>query len=413
MAIALALVLGVIAGAALHHWSDTQFARTASLSLPVMADVFLRLIKMIIAPLVLATLMTGIAQMEDIASLGRIGARALCWFLAASVVSLMLGMLCVSILQPGNGAHLILPAAAPVGGTDNTLSSFLDHIVPSSVVQAMATNEILQIVVFSTLAGVAMTAAGPAARPLIAPLDALSTIMLKMTAYIMWVAPLAVFAAVAVAVGKEGAGILWLYGRFVIGFYATLLLFWALLLTVGLCFAGRRVLLLPRVLRNPLLLAFSTASSEAALAPTLAALDEFGVPSRISGFVLPLGYSFNLDGSMMYCTFAAMFIAQACDIELAPSQIIGMLATFLVTSKGIAGVPRASLVVLAATMPKFGIPEAGVLLILGVDHFLDMGRTATNVVGNAVAATVIAHRERHHLKPCSILSPHPLFTDRS
>jgi len=306
---------------------------------------------------------------------------------------------------------LPIPAANAASGVDRSsfdLAKFIAHIFPESIVDAMAKNDILQIVVFSLFIGVAITAIGEAARPLVRALEALAKAMLQVTDYVMRFAPIAVFAAVTATVAERGPSILKTYGYFMGGFYAGLVILWAILL--GLCFVmiGSRTRLLVRYIRDPVVLAFSTASSEAAFPRTLEALDRFGVPPRIASFVLPLGYSFNLDGSMMYMTFASIFIAQAYGIPLDLGTQIAMLLTLMVTSKGIAGVPRASLVVITATLSQFKIPEAGILLVLAVDHFLDMGRSATNVVGNAVAATVVAKWEGglDPVEPADIEPPH-------
>ncbi|MBU3078229.1 dicarboxylate/amino acid:cation symporter [Sphingomonas quercus] len=389
------LVLGLAAGFAAHAALAPDGRAALAAGLSTVTGLFLRLIKMIIAPLVLATLIGGIAKMDNAASLGRIGLRTMGWFIGASLVSLSLGLVLVTVLQPGRGANLVVAVAAGPSPVEAfSMNGFLDHLVPTSIVAAMAQNEVLQIVLFSVLAGVGLLSMGSAALPLLDAVDALATLMLRLTGYVMWLSPLAVFAAVAAAIAVEGPGIVLVYGRFLGGFYLGIALLWLLLFAAGAAMAGRRILGLPAVLRAPLMLAFSTASSEAALAPTLAALERFGVRPRVAGFVLPLGYSFNLDGTMMYCTFAAIFIAQAYDVPLSLWQQLSMLLTLMVTSKGIAGVPRAAIVVLAATLPRFGIPEAGLLALLGIDHFVDMGRTATNVVGNSIAAVVVDRAER-------------------
>jgi Na+/H+-dicarboxylate symporter len=257
----------------------------------------------------------------------------------------------------------------------------------------MSTNEILPIVIFSLFFGVALTAIGERGRPIVHGVESLVHVMLQVTDYVMRFAPLAVFTAVASAIAERGPSILATFGKFVGSFYLGLVMLWALLIGAAFVIVGPRTRHLVRYIREPIVLAFSTASSEAAYPRTLEALDRFGVPARIASFVLPLGYSFNLDGSMMYMTFATVFIAQAYGIHLSLGQEITMLLVLMITSKGMAGVPRASLVVIAATMPMFHIPEAGLLLILAVDHFLDMGRSATNVVGNAVASSVVARWE--------------------
>jgi Na+/H+-dicarboxylate symporter len=377
----------MLAGPALDRWAG---------ALTIVTDMFLRLIKMIIAPLVFSTLVVGVAHMGDTSALGRIGGRTLGWFLGASLVSLTLGLLLVNLLAPGAHSGLALPPASETMTLDTrafNLHDFLVHIVPASITQAMAENDILPIVVFSVFLGVAIVAVGDAARPLVVGLEALVAVMLKITDYVMRVAPIAVFAAIAHAVAINGASIVLTFGRFVGSFYLALAVLWAVLIGAGFVMLGGRARLLVRLIREPALLAFSTASSEAAYPRLLEALEAFGVPRRIASFVLPLGYSFNLDGSMIYMTFATLFIAQAYGIDIPVGQQIVMVLILMVTSKGMAGVPRASLVVIAAVMGHFNIPEAGLLLILAVDQFLDMGRSATNVVGNAVAAAVVARWE--------------------
>jgi len=396
--ILVAMVLGIGAGHACH----TQITDPAALNalagyLSLVTDAFLRLIKMIIAPLVFSTLVVGIAQMGDSTALGRVGIRSIAWFVLASVLSLLLGILMVSLLKPGAGLGLVVPAgdaASGVKAVSLSLKEFVTHLVPRSIAEAMANNEILQIVVFSGFFGIAVAGLGERARRILEVTEQLAQVMLRVTGYVMLAAPLAVFAAIASTVSTQGLAILATYGKFVGGFYLSLLVLWLVLLTLGFLLLRTRIFALVRLIREPVLLAFSTASSEAAYPKTLEQLGRFGASKRIASFVLPLGYSFNLDGSMMYCTFATLFIAQAYGIELGFSQQLSMLLLLLVTSKGMAGVPRASLVVIAATLAHFGIPEAGLVLILAVDQFLDMGRSATNVVGNSVATAVIAAWER-------------------
>jgi Na+/H+-dicarboxylate symporter len=396
------LILGIVVGWILNvSMSDGTPAGEAQLKtvagyISILTTIFLHLIKMIIAPLVFSTLVVGIAHMGDTAALGRVGAKALGWFVCASLVSLSLGLLLVTIFQPGVGLGLPLPPVDATVGVDRSafdFSKFIAHIFPESMIGAMASNDILQIVVFSLFVGVAILAVGEPARPLVRATEALVKVMLQITDYVMRFAPIAVFAAVTATVAQRGLGILGTFGYFMGSFYIGLAILWVLL--IGLCFliVGTRTRLLVRYIRDPIVLAFSTASSEAAYPRTLEALDRFGVPPRIASFVLPLGYSFNLDGSMMYMTFASIFVAQAYGIELSLGTQILMLLTLMITSKGVAGVPRASLVVITATLAQFNIPEAGLLLILAVDHFLDMGRSATNVVGNAVASVVVAKWE--------------------
>jgi Na+/H+-dicarboxylate symporter len=411
------LVLGIVVGWAINAAvadgtpaGDAQL-KTIAGYFSILTTVFLHLIKMIIAPLVFSTLVVGIAHMGDTAALGRVGVKSIGWFFCASLVSLSLGLLLVTIFQPGTGLGLPLPPADATVGVDRSafdFAKFVAHIFPESMIGAMASNDILQIVVFSLFVGVAILAVGEPARPLVRATEALVKVMLQITDYVMRFAPVAVFAAVTATIAQRGLAILGTFGYFMGSFYIGLIMLWLLL--IGICFliVGSRTRLLMRYIRDPIVLAFSTASSEAAYPRTLEALDRFGVPPRIASFVLPLGYSFNLDGSMMYMTFASIFVAQAYGIELSLGTQILMLLTLMITSKGVAGVPRASLVVITATLAQFNIPEAGLLLILAVDHFLDMGRSATNVVGNAVASVVVAKWEGQldPLEPADIEPPH-------
>ncbi len=394
--IVIAMLAGIGVGYALnaaYPAGSKVLADTADV-LKLLPEVFLHLIKMILAPLILATLVTGIASMGDSSALGRIGGRALAWFITASLISISLGLVLVNLFQPGVGLNIT--SAAPVSDlatADFTLRHFVLEVFPTSALDAMAKNNVLQILVFSVFAGVGLSAMGEEGAPLVRGAEALATLMLTITDYVMRFAPFAVFGALASVIATRGVGILVTYGVFVGEFYLALLLLWLILLGLGGLFLGKRVVLLARYIREPLLLAFSTASSESALPKLFEQLDRFGVPRRISGFVLPLGYSFNLDGSMIYTSFATVFIAQAYNIPLSAGQQIAMLLVLMITSKGIAGVPRASLVVIAATLTQFGLPVEGVALLLGVDTFLDMGRSATNVVGNAVATSVITKWE--------------------
>ncbi len=392
--ILVALVTGIATGYVINISVTPDEAKQAAYYLSIVTGVFLQLIKMIIAPLVLSTLVVGVAHMGSGGAVGRTFARTLAWFVCASVVSLSLGIFMVNLLAPGVGVGLALPDANAATGLAKKafdLKEFILHVFPKSIFEALASNEVLQIVVFSLFAGVGLIAIGEAGKPITRGLEALMQLMLTITGYVMKVAPFAVFAAVAAAIAVEGLGILIVFGRFIGGFYLALAILWLVLLGAGAFVIGlpdiRRLV---TEIREPFLITFATASSEAAYPKMLESLERFGVPNRIASFVLPLGYSFNLDGSMMYCAFASIFIAQAYGIELSLGQQIFMLGLLMITSKGIAGVPRASLVVIAATLPYFNIPEAGLLLILAVDHFLDMGRSATNVIGNAVATAVIA-----------------------
>ena len=415
--ILIALVLGIIAGwainAAIDDGTPASAEQLKSIAdyLSIVTALFLRLIKMIIAPLVFSTLVAGIAHMGDVAALGRVGVRSILWFILASLVSLTLGLILVSLLQPGVGLNLPLPPVTATAGVETAafnLKDFVSHLVPASIFEAMSANEILPIVIFSIFFGVALTAVGEKGAPIVRGVEALVRVMLTVTGYVMLFAPLAVFTAVASALAERGPQIIMTLGKFVGSFYLGLAILWAVLIGAAFVIVGPRTRHLVRYIRDPVVLAFSTASSEAAYPRTLEALDRFGVPPRIASFVLPLGYSFNLDGSMMYMTFATIFIAQAYGIHLSIGQEITMLLVLMITSKGMAGVPRASLVVIAATMSMFRIPEAGLLLILAVDHFLDMGRSATNVVGNAVASSVVARWEGtlDPEEPADIEPPH-------
>ncbi|MBL0451802.1 MULTISPECIES: dicarboxylate/amino acid:cation symporter [Aeromonas] len=395
VAILISMMFGILTGQGYRMFAADQAADFAN-NITILTDIFLRLIKMIIAPLVFTTLVVGIAKMGDTRTVGRIGAKTLGWFMLASLMSLSLGLVMVTLMQPGVGLSLSLPndtASSGIAAGAITLKDFVTHAIPKSVVEAMATNEILQIVVFSLFFGLAAAALGDLAKPVVVLMASAAEIMLKVTGYVMNFAPFAVFGAIAAMVAKEGLGILVTYGSFMAQFYIALVCLWLLLIAMGSVFLRGRVIKLLAMIREPILLAFSTASSEAAYPKTLDRLEKFGCDKRIASFVLPMGYSFNLDGSMMYCTFAVMFIAQAYGIELSMAQQITMLLLLMVTSKGMAGVPRASLVVIAATLNQFHIPEAGILLLLGIDHFLDMGRSATNVLGNAIAASVVAKTE--------------------
>jgi Na+/H+-dicarboxylate symporter len=319
------------------------------------------------------------------------------WFITASVVSLTIGLLMVPLLHPGAGMNLVASPAGASSGVDTasfTLKDFVTHLVPSSIIDSMARNEILQIVVFSIFVGTAVSAVEDRAPVVLALVEQVAAIMMKVTGYVMLTAPFAIFAALASTVTTQGVGVIVDYAKFVGGFYLSLTVLWTILLGACALFIGSRALKLFQAVRNPTLLAFSTASSEAAYPRTLEALVKFGVSRRIVSFVLPLGYSFNLDGSMMYCTFATLFIVQAYGLHMTWVQQITMLLLLMVTSKGMAGVPRASLVVISATLAFFKLPEAGLLLILAVDHLLDMGRSATNVIGNSVASAVVAKWEK-------------------
>ncbi|MEY3404781.1 MAG: dicarboxylate/amino acid:cation symporter [Cyclobacteriaceae bacterium] len=362
----------------------------------LLSDIFLRLIKMIVAPLVFTTLVVGVAKLGDLSSVGRIGGKTLMWFIGASLISLLLGMVLVNLFKPGTMMNLPLPDTSLDTGIQSSglsLKGFLYHIFPSSAIDAMAKNEILQIVVFSLFFGVGTAAIGEQGKVIIHFMDAAAHVILKVTGYVMSFAPVAVFGAMTAVVAKQGLGILKTYSLFIGEFYLSLVVLWVVLGTACFIVIGKRVFSLIKAVREPIILAFSTSSSEAAFPKTMAQLQQFGCKDKIVSFVLPLGYSFNLDGSMMYMTFASLFIAQSYGIDLPISTQISMLLVLMLTSKGIAGVPRASLVVIAGTLATFNIPEVGLALLLGIDPLLDMGRSATNVVGNSLATAVISKWE--------------------
>jgi Na+/H+-dicarboxylate symporter len=392
-----AMILGIISGYLAHTFGAASgFAVKYVEYISVLTDIFLRLIKMIIAPLVFSTLVVGISRMGDASAIGRVGLKTFSWFISMSLVSLLLGLLMVNLLDPGVGVNLPIPEVTASTGLDKggfNVREFFQHIFPSSIFEAMGKNEILQIVVFAIFFGVAAGSFGERAEEFIRNLDMLSHIMLKITTAVMKFAPVAVFAAVSSVIAENGLDILFTYGKFMASFYASILMLWLVIILISALVLKRRAFHLVSMLRQPILLAFTTASSEAAYPMTLEQVERFGCKNKIASFVLPVGYSFNLDGSMMYCSFAAIFIAQVYGIDMPLSQQLLMLLVLMITSKGIAGVPRASLVVIAATLSQFNLPEAGVLLILGIDHFLDMARSATNVLGNGLATAVISKWE--------------------
>ena len=396
--ILVAMAIGIAVGYAMHTGMAEATRTTVADNLKILTDIFLRLVKMIIAPLVFSTLVVGIAKLGDMKTVGRVGGRALLWFVSASLVSLVLGMLLVNILKPGVGLHLEASADVSdvIGKTQGfTFKTFIEHVIPKSMVEAMATNEVLQIVVFSIFFGVACASIGDYAKPVVKLLESVSHVILKMVGYVMNFAPLGVFGAIAAVIAIHGLGVLGTYAVYIGQFYLGLAILWVILLGVGFLFLGHRLKELMRRIVQPITIAFSTTSSEAVMPKLMEELERFGCKDKVVSFVLPLGYSFNLDGSMMYMTFASLFIAQIYDVPRAHDfgMQITMLLTLMLTSKGIAGVPRASLVVVAATLGMFGIPIEGIALILPIDHFCDMGRSATNVVGNAIATSVVSKWE--------------------
>jgi Na+/H+-dicarboxylate symporter len=396
--IIVAMALGAGVGYMVHQNSSDQFIGTFSDNIKLLTTIFLRLVQMIIAPLVFTTLVVGIAKLGDLKTVGRVGGKALLWFITASLASLLLGMMLVNFFQPGHAIDLSIADTAGakdlIGKTQEfSFSKFVEHVFPKSVFEAMANNEILQLVIFSIFFGVATTAIGDYAKPVVKALDATSHIILKMVGYVMNFAPLGVFGAIAAVIATKGLRVFNFYGQYLFYFLIGILLLWTLLLSVGFLILRRRLPILVKRIAQPLLIAFSTTSSEAVFPKLTEELERFGCKNKIVSFILPLGYSFNLDGSMMYMTFASLAIAQAYGIHMDLGTQLTMLLVLMLTSKGIAGVPRASLVVVTATCAMFKIPPEGIALILPIDHFCDMFRTATNVVGNALATSVVSKWE--------------------
>ncbi len=397
--ILIAMIVGAVLGIAIHTNCTDEIAQSFSSKIKMLATVFIRLVQMIISPLVFTTLVVGIAKLGDIKAVGRIGGKALGWFFTASFISLLLGMFFVNILQPGVGLNLSnvdLTAASEVTAKTTNLSfeNFIEHIVPKSIFEAMATNEILQIVIFSIFFGLAAAAIGESVKPVVSALDKTSHIVLKMVNYVMKFAPIGVFGAIAgVFAVRDFQELAITYFKYFGSFLIGISSLWAVLILVGYIFLKSRMSTLLKRISSPLIVAFGTTSSEAVFPKLTEELERFGVKDKIVSFMLPLGYSFNLDGSMMYMTFASIFIAQAYGIDLDLGTQFTMLLVLMLTSKGIAGVPRASLVVVAATCGMFDIPVEGIALILPIDHFCDMFRTATNVLGNALATSVVGQWE--------------------
>ncbi len=396
--IILSMVLGVAVGYVVNTNASPETIASFSTKVKLLSSIFIRLVQMIIAPLVFTTLVVGIAKLGNLNAVGRVGGKALLWFVSASLVSLLLGMLLVNVFEPGKYINLSQADTSGLkdimGKTEGfSIENFVTHIIPRSFIEAMATNEILQIVVFSIFFGVAASAIGDYTKPIIKALEVVSHVILKMVNYVMNFAPFGVFGAIAAVVAAKGLGIFQFYliyfGYFILG----IAILWIILLSVGFLILRGRMKELMRRISGPLLIAFSTTSSEAVFPKLTEELERFGCRDKIVAFVLPLGYSFNLDGSMMYMTFAALAIAQAYGIDLSIGTQLTMLLVLMLTSKGIAGVPRASLVVVLATCAMFGIPPEGVALILPIDHFCDMFRTATNVVGNGLATSVVSKWE--------------------
>ncbi|WP_312819316.1 dicarboxylate/amino acid:cation symporter [Kaistella carnis] len=398
IAIIIALIVGVVMGGVVHlQYPDSSEGFSKNIKL--LGTIFIRLVQMIIAPLVFTTLVVGIAKMSDIKMIGRVGTKAMLWFITASLVSLMIGLVFVNWLEPGLVMQLDKPAAdaateVVANSQGLSLEEFVKHVIPKSLFEAFATNEVLQIVVFSIMFGVALANMGEEyTKPIVRALDICAHAILKMVGYIMWFAPLGVLGAIAAVVATNGFEIFKVYAIYLRDFFFALGVLWVVLCIVGYFILGNRLFELLRRIKEPLLIAFSTTSSEAVFPKLVEELERFGCNNRIVSFILPLGYSFNLDGSMMYMTFAAIFIAQIYGIDMTLGQQIIMLLVLMLTSKGIAGVPRASLVIIVATCTMFGIPPEGIALILPIDHFCDMGRSMTNVLGNALATSAVSKWE--------------------
>ena len=382
------LALGILAG-----WLVQRFHPEWAIYFRPFSQLFLRMIKMIIAPLIFATLVAGIAGAGHFKVVGRMGLRAIIYFEIVTTIALVIGLVAVNITRPGDGVNLPMGQGSEVTAKAQTWDQILLHVVPESVFDAMAKGDVLQIVVFSVLFGIALGMIGEKGRPVIAWCEGVAETMFKFTNIVMHYAPIGVGAAIAYTVGHGGLGVLYNLAWLVATLYMALaVLILAVFLPIALMFKVpiRKFL---KAVKEPAIIAFSTTSSEAALPRAMEVLERLGVPRRIVSFVLPLGYSFNLDGTTLYLSLAAVFVAQAAGVELTVGQQITMLLTLMLTSKGVAGVPRASLVILAGTLASYGLPLEGVTLILGVDELMDMARTMTNVIGNCLATVVIAKWE--------------------
>ena len=396
--IIIAMVLGIGVGYIIHLQSSPETIKSFSSNIKLLTTIFLRLVQMVIAPLVFTTLVVGIAKLGDLKAVGRVGGKAMLWFISASLTSLLLGMLLVNFFKPGAAIELVnadVESAKDLIGKTQQFSvvTFIEHVFPKSLIEAMAHNEILQLVVFSIFFGVATAALGDKGKVIVKALDAVAHIILKMVGYVMNFAPLGVFGAISAVIATKGLKVFLFYGQYLLAFLAGIVVLWIVLLLVGYLILGNRLFVLLRGISQPLLIAFSTTSSEAVFPKLTSELERFGCKDKIVSFILPLGYIFNLDGSMMYMTFASLAIAQAYGIQLDLGTQLTMLLVLMLTSKGIAGVPRASLVVVTATCAMFNIPAEGIALILPIDHFCDMFRSMTNVVGNALATTAVSKWE--------------------
>lgn len=407
--IVLSLIIGVIVGQCVYAFCSNELAESVATNIKLLGTIFIRLIQMIVGPLVFCTIVVGISKMGDAKMVGRIGGKALLWFISATLVSLTIGLIWVNILKPGINSGIAEKQTADVGELlgktqELSLAQFVNHVIPESIFEALAHNEILQILVFSVIFGIALSSLGKKAESISNVLDTITGAILKIVGYVMWVAPAAVFGTVTAAVAIHGLSIFKVYANFLLAFIIGIATLWVVLILVGYLILGNRVWTLIKTIRNPLLIAFSTSSSEAVFPKLVEELEKYGCKSKIVSFILPLGYSFNLDGSMMYMTFASIFIAQLYGVELTLGNQIVMLLVLMLTSKGIAGVPRASLIIIVATCSMFGIPPEGVALLLPIDHFCDMARSMTNVLGNALATTVVSKWEGELTEPISSLN---------
>jgi proton glutamate symport protein len=392
------LVLGILVG---YLWpsSDANGVHVAGFAEQVkpLADVFLRMIKMIIAPLLFSTLVVGIAGTGDMKTMGRIGLKAIIYFEIATTIALFLGLGLVNLFQPGVGMALPLNAdtktAAAMVQSQQHAWDILLHMFPTSVIDSMARGDILQVVIFSMFFGIAVAAIGAKGQPVLDLMESTAQAMFKFTGYVMAFAPVGVFAAIAATVGSKGLGILLTLGKLVGLMYLGLAVFALIVLGVVSYLIRVPFLTFVKAIREPMLIAFTTASSEAALPKALEIMERFGVPKNIVGFVLPTGYSFNLDGSTLYLSLCSVFVAQMAGVHMTLGQQLIMMLTLMLTSKGVAGVPRAALVVLAATLATFNLPLEGAAILLAIDQIMDMGRTAVNVMGNCIATAVVARWE--------------------
>lgn len=392
IAIFIALVLGILVG-----WVFPAFA----IKTHVLAEIFLRMIKMIIAPLLFATLVVGIAGHGDVKSLGRLGIKTLAYFEIVTTIALFIGLGFANLFKPGIGMGNIasdqtgLTRIVQMASTThhNSFGDLLLSLCPTSIFQAMAEGNLLQIVVFCIFFALAICAVGKKAQPVVDILNSIASIMFKFTEYVMFFAPVGIFGAIAYTVGSNGISILFNYGKIIISLYTALIVFVALVLIIACKLVGVSARAVIRAIQEPALLTFTTASSEAALPKAMSIMEKFGVPKSIVGFVMPTGYTFNLDGSTLYLAMAVLFSTQLVGIHLTFEQQLVIMFALMLTSKGVAGVPRASIIVLAGTLTSFNIPIVGVAVLLGIDQILDMGRTTVNLIGNCIATIVIARWE--------------------